>query len=69
MCRKKLKKLKTLVLVFHPNLEQSRGNRYLLEEMIKQSNVTIHDIYEAYPDEQIDVKVEQELLEKHDRII
>src|SRR5699024_3877601 len=28
-----------------------------------------HDIYGAYPDEKIDIKAEQELIEKHDRII
>ncbi|QSX24325.1 NAD(P)H-dependent oxidoreductase [Priestia megaterium] len=61
--------MKTLVLVFHPELTTSRANRLLTEEMEKQENVTIHRVYEVYPDEQLDVGAEQRLLEKHDRIV
>ncbi|QYK65468.1 MULTISPECIES: NAD(P)H-dependent oxidoreductase [Paenibacillus] len=61
--------MKTLVLVFHPNLSESRLNRRWTEEMDKQIGVTVHRVYEAYPNEEIDVKAEQELLEQHDRII
>jgi putative NADPH-quinone reductase len=61
--------MKTLVLVFHPNLTSSRVNRRLAEEMEKQTNVTVHRVYEAYPNEQIDVAAEQKLLEQHDRIV
>ncbi|KUP22565.1 NAD(P)H-dependent oxidoreductase [Paenibacillus sp. DMB5] len=61
--------MKTLVLVFHPDLSNSRVNRRLTEEMEKQDNVTVHRVYEAYPDEKIDVSVEQGLLEGHDRIV
>ncbi|MDR4947925.1 NAD(P)H-dependent oxidoreductase [Neobacillus cucumis] len=61
--------MKTLVLVFHPNITNSRINRRLAEEMEKQSNVTVHRVYEAYPNEQIDVAAEQRLLEQHDRIV
>ncbi|MED3729411.1 NAD(P)H-dependent oxidoreductase [Priestia filamentosa] len=61
--------MKTLVLVFHPDLIASRANRCLMEEMEKQTNVTVHRVYEAYPDEKINVEAEQRLLEKHDRIV
>lgn len=61
--------MKTLVLVFHPDLTASRANRRLTEEMEKQANVTVHRVYEAYPDENIDVAAEQKLLENHDRIV
>lgn len=61
--------MKTLVLVFHPDLTASRANRRLTEEMEKQANVTVHRVYEAYPDEKIDVAAEQRLLEEHDRIV
>jgi putative NADPH-quinone reductase len=61
--------MKTLVLVFHPDLTASRANRRLTEEMEKQANVTVHHVYEAYPDENIDVAAEQKLLENHDRIV
>ncbi|MBM7651144.1 NAD(P)H-dependent oxidoreductase [Neobacillus cucumis] len=61
--------MKTLVLVFHPDITNSRINRRLAEEMEKQSNVTVHRVYEAYPNEQIDVAAEQRLLEQHDRMV
>lgn len=61
--------MKTLVLVFHPDLTASRANRCLTEEMEKQTNVTVHRVYEAYPDEKIDVAAEQRLLAHHDRIV
>lgn len=61
--------MKTLVLVFHPDLTNSRVNRRLTQEMEKQANVTVHRVYEAYPDEKIDVAAEQRLLENHDRIV
>jgi len=50
--------VKTLVIVTHPELEKSMN-----------PNITIRNLYETYPDEQIQVDKEQELLEKHDRII
>ncbi|MDP1471876.1 NAD(P)H-dependent oxidoreductase [Priestia megaterium] len=61
--------MKTLVLVFHPDLIASRANRSLTEEMEKQPSATIHRVYEIYPDEKIDVAAEQKLLEEHDRIV
>lgn len=61
--------MKTLVLVFHPDLTASRANRRLTEEMERQANVTVHRVYETYPDEKIDVAAEQRLLEGHDRIV
>lgn len=61
--------MKTLVLVFHPDLTASRVNRRLMEEMQKQANVTVRSVYEAYPEEKIDVATEQRLLEQHDRIV
>lgn len=61
--------MKTLVLVFHPDLAASRVNRCWAEEMEKQSNVTVHRVYEAYPNEEIDVEAEQKLMEEHDRIV
>ncbi len=61
--------MKTLVLVFHPDITSSRANRRLAEEVNKQANVTVHHVYNAYPDERIDVAAEQKLMEAHDRII
>ncbi|CQR55906.1 NAD(P)H-dependent oxidoreductase [Paenibacillus riograndensis] len=61
--------MKTLVLVFHPDLIASRVNRRLTDEMEKQDGVTVHRVYEVYPDEKIDVSAEHRLLEQHDRIV
>ncbi|MCP3797217.1 NAD(P)H-dependent oxidoreductase [Paenibacillus sp. CH40] len=61
--------MSTLVIVVHPDLAQSRINKRWAQELKKQSDVTIHNLYEVYPDEQINVAQEQELLEQHDRIV
>ncbi|PGM50889.1 NAD(P)H-dependent oxidoreductase [Bacillus sp. AFS053548] len=61
--------MNTLVIITHPNLENSRINRTWMEELKKQEEITIHTLYQAYPDGKIDVEQEQKLLESHDRII
>ncbi|GGA29020.1 NAD(P)H-dependent oxidoreductase [Paenibacillus physcomitrellae] len=60
---------KTLVIVVHPNLLESRINKRLTEELLKRENATIHQLYEVYPDEQIDAEKERQLLEQYDRIV
>ncbi len=60
---------KTLILFAHPALEKSRVNKVLIEGVRKLKNVTFNDLYEEYPDFQIDLKREQQLLLEHDRII
>lgn len=61
--------MKTLVIVTHPNMEASRVNKAWVEALQNQGDVTIHELYKAYPDENIDVAREQQLVEGHDRII
>ncbi|WP_308636946.1 NAD(P)H-dependent oxidoreductase [Paenibacillus silvisoli] len=61
--------MKTLVIVTHPNINQSRINKSWMEAVQSQSNVTVHQLYESYPDFKIDVAKEQALLTSHDRII
>ncbi|WP_050184359.1 NAD(P)H-dependent oxidoreductase [Domibacillus robiginosus] len=61
--------MKALVIVAHPNIENSLVNKAWIEELKKHSNITIHDLYGEYPDEQIDIENEQKLCEEHDRII
>jgi glutathione-regulated potassium-efflux system ancillary protein KefG len=61
--------MKVLVLFAHPALERSRINRELLAAVRGRSGVTLHDLYEEYPDLQIDVQREQELLLAHDVVI
>jgi glutathione-regulated potassium-efflux system ancillary protein KefG len=58
-----------LILFAHPALEKSRVNRRLLQAIQGLDLITIHDLYEAYPDFHIDVKFEQDLLLAHDIIV
>lgn len=61
--------MSTLVILVHPHFEQSRMNKAVVEELKGQANVTLHDLYAAYPDENIDVAKEQALVEAHDRVV
>ncbi|MCA1061835.1 NAD(P)H-dependent oxidoreductase [Rossellomorea sp. AcN35-11] len=61
--------MKTLVLVGHPNLQQSKMNRAWAERLEKEESVTVHDLYKEYPTMNIDVGREQNLLVEHDRIV
>ncbi|KRF04855.1 general stress protein [Paenibacillus sp. Soil766] len=61
--------MKTLVIITHPNIEQSTWNKAWLEALQEQGDVTIHQLYKEYPDENIDVAKEQKLIEAHDRVI
>lgn len=59
-----------LVVVAHPNIENSVVNKNWLKELSKYpEEVKIHSIYEKYPDLKIDVAAEQELLSQYDEII
>lgn len=58
-----------LVLFAHPALQKSRVNRVLLEEIQDVSGITVHDLYDAYPDFGINVPREQSLLVDHDVLV
>jgi glutathione-regulated potassium-efflux system ancillary protein KefG len=58
-----------LILFAHPALEKSRVHAQLIKEVNGINGVTFHDLYEAYPDYDINVQQEQALLVKHDIII
>lgn len=60
---------KVLILFFHPRFENSRANRALTEALRNESSFSFRDVYELYPDFNIDVKAEQELLVQHDIIV
>ncbi|MCT9091790.1 NAD(P)H-dependent oxidoreductase [Streptomyces sp. ASQP_92] len=60
---------RTLVIVAHPNLAESRANANRLAEIKDLDNVTVHDLYETYPDSNIDVAREHQLLREHDIIV
>ncbi len=60
---------RVLVLFAHPALHKSRVNSALLGAARNVDGITIHDLYERYPDFDIDVAAEQELLLGHDLIV
>ena len=60
---------RVLLLFAHPALEKSRVNRRLVERARGVPGVTFHDLYEAYPDFDVDVKREQALLLAHDTVV
>ncbi len=60
---------KVLILFAHPVLEKSRVHANLVKAAKKISGITFHDLYEAYPDFDIDVDEEKTLLLSHDIII
>jgi putative NADPH-quinone reductase len=62
--------MKTLVIVIHPDINSSIVNKQWLEALSSfPEKFTVHQLYEAYPDEKLDVSAEQKLIEQHDRII
>jgi glutathione-regulated potassium-efflux system ancillary protein KefG len=58
-----------LLLFAHPAFERSRVNRQLVRAVREIEGSTFHDLYEAYPDLDIDVGREQALLISHDIIV
>ncbi len=60
---------KILVLFAHPAYERSRVHRSMIRSISQLKGITIHDLYEAYPEFDIDVEREKKLLLEHDLII
>lgn len=58
-----------LLLFAHPALERSRVQSRLVAHIQHLDGITFHDLYESYPDFDIDVKREQQLLLEHDIIV
>jgi glutathione-regulated potassium-efflux system ancillary protein KefG len=60
---------KILIIFSHPRFEKSRANRALLSGLPGHEWLTIHDLYEQYPDFNIDVAREKELLLAHQIVV
>ncbi len=60
---------KVLVQFAHPAFHKSRVNRILVEAVRNLPGVTFRDLYEEYPDLDIDVPREQSLLLEHEVIV
>ncbi|AIM36736.1 hypothetical protein KO02_08490 [Sphingobacterium sp. ML3W] len=62
--------MKILVIVIHPNMNESKINKRWVEEFKKfPDKYFVHDLHQAYPDEKIDILREQQLIASHDKII
>lgn len=58
-----------LVLFAHPRLEKSRINRALFRRVPTHRDITFRDLYELYPDFNVDIAREQQLLAAHDIVV
>ena len=61
--------LDVLLLFAHPALERSRVNLRLLDAVRDCPGVLVHDLYEEYPDFDVNVAREQELLAAIDLLV
>jgi len=60
---------KILILFAHPRFESSANNFLLVQQVPAIPEITFHDLYERYPDFNIDTEKEKQLLAGHDIII
>jgi len=60
---------RVIILFAHPALQKSRVNRVLADAVRDLPGVTFHDLYQAYPDFDIDVDREQRLLTEHQVVV
>lgn len=58
-----------LLLFAHPAFHKSRINRQMVQAARDVPGVTVHDLYEAYPDFHVDVPREQATLAAHEIIV
>ena len=58
-----------LILFAHPAFERSRVHRSLIEATSQLDGITIHDLYEDYPEFDIDIVKEKQLLLQHPVIV
>ena len=60
---------KILILFAHPAFQKSRVNKNLIKGISELDGVTFHDLYQQYPEFDIDIVREQELLIQHEIIV
>lgn len=58
-----------LILFFHPRFEESRVHKALISSLDTLDHVTLRDVYELYPDFNIDIEKEKSVMELHDIIV
>lgn len=60
---------KILILFAHPALQKSRINKVLIKGISQIEGITFHDLYQVYPEFDIDVEKEKELLVNHQVVV
>ena len=60
---------KILILFAHPRFERSIANSLIIQHIPKRPEITFHDLYELYPDFNINAENEKKLLSDHQVII
>lgn len=63
------KKHQILVLLAHPSMHHSTVNKALRDAVKDIDGITLHDLYDCYPEFYIDAKHEQQLLLQHDLVV
>jgi glutathione-regulated potassium-efflux system ancillary protein KefG len=58
-----------LVIFAHPRFEKSRTNAALIKSISRLEHVTVRDLYQEYPEYNIDIRREQEFLLAHNIIV
>lgn len=62
--------MKTIIILAHPDITHSNISKTWITSLNeKNPEIKVHNIYELYPDWQIDTVAEQALLEEYDRVI
>lgn len=61
--------MKIMVIAAHPDLNNSRANHAWALQLQDQPGIYFRDLYQEYPDWNIDVEREQRLLLQYDRIV
>lgn len=69
LCQNRNIPMRILVQFAHPAFEASRVNRRLASAIADLDGITINDLYESYPDFDVDVRREQALLLAHDLVV
>ena len=60
---------KTLIVLAHPDLTRSIANKKLKEEVEKNTDIIVHDIYKEYPNGKINLEKELALLKETGTLI
>jgi glutathione-regulated potassium-efflux system ancillary protein KefG len=60
--------MKSLVIVAHPDLKKSRINRTWHQKLL-ENDIATYNLYDKYPNEEINVEEEHERMEQVDRIV